>query len=122
MIKDKKAKRSSHPVMFFIYMSILLILISGIANALNFQVTYDKLTTIAGEVETTTVAVNSLLSLDGLKFLITSAYDNLISFVPFGALLIAAIAFGIALKSGFLKTLSNKLTKKIPKFLIVFLY
>ena len=27
MIKDKKAKRSSHPVMFFIYMSILLILI-----------------------------------------------------------------------------------------------
>ena len=50
MIKDKKAKRSSHPVMFFIYMSILLILISGIANALNFQVTYDKLTTISGEV------------------------------------------------------------------------
>ena len=122
MINPKKLKRSSHPVMFFIYMSLLVIVVSGIANVLNFQVTYDKLTTIAGEVETTTVAVNSLLSLDGIKFIITSSYDNLINFVPFGSLLIAAIAFGIALKSGFLKTLCNKLTKKIPKFIVVFIY
>ena len=84
MINTKKLRRSSHPVMFFIYMSLLVIIISGIANALNMQVTYDKLTTIAGEVESTTVAVNSLLSLDGIKFLMTSAYDNLINFVPFG--------------------------------------
>ena len=122
MINTKKLKRSSHPVMFFIYLSLLAIVLSGIANALNFQVTYDKLTTIAGEVETTTIAVNSLLSLDGLKFLITSAYDNLTKFVPFGSLLIASIAFGIAYKSGFLKTLCTKVTKKIPKFIVVFLY
>lgn len=122
MINPKKLKRSSHPVMFFIYMSLLVVVISGIANVLNFQVTYDKLTTIAGEVESTTIAVNSLLSLDGIKFIITSAYDNLINFVPFGSLLIAAIAFGIALKSGFLKTLCTKVTKKIPKFIIVFIY
>lgn len=122
MINTKKLKRSSHPVMFFIYMSLLVVIISGIANALNFQVTYDKLTTIAGEVESTTVAVNSLLSLDGIKFIITSAYDNLINFVPFGSLLIAAIAFGIALKSGFLKTLCGKILKKVPKFIVVFVY
>lgn len=122
MIKDKKLKRSSHPVMFFVYMSLLVVVISGIASALNFQVTYDKLTTIAGEVETTTIAVNSLLSLDGLRFLITSAYDNLVSFVPFGSLLIAAIAFGIALKSGFLKTLCNKINKRVPKYVIIFIY
>ncbi len=122
MINAKKLKRSSHPVMFFIYMSLLVIVISGIANALNFQVTYDKLTTIAGEVESTTIAINSLLSLDGIKFLMTSAYDNLASFVPFGSLLIAAIAFGIALKSGFLKTICNKINKSIPKFIVIFVY
>ncbi len=121
-MKNKKIKRSSHPVMYFIYISILMILISGIANALNFQVTYDKLTTIAGEVESTTTAVNSLISLDGLKFLITSVYDNLVSFLPFGSFLIASIAFGIALKSGFLKSLCAKLTKRIPKFIVVFIY
>lgn len=122
MINPKKLKRSSHPVMFFIYLSILVVIISAIASTLNMQVTYDRLTTIAGEVESTTIAVNSLLSLDGIKFLITSAYDNLINFVPFGSLLIAAISFGIALKSGFLRTLCNKITKKIPKFIIVFIY
>ena len=121
MIKNK-IKRSSHPVMFFIYLSLLVIIISGIANALNFQATFDKLTTIAGEVETSTYSVNSLISLDGLKFIITSAYDNLINFVPFGALLLASIAFGIALKSGFLKTLCTRLTKKVPKFIIIFIY
>ncbi len=122
MISPKKLKRSSHPVMFFIYLILLVIVISGIMNALNFQVTYDKLTTIAGEVESNTIAVNSLLSLDGIKFIITSAYTNLVEFVPFGSLLIAAISFGIALKSGFLKTLCNKLNKKIPKYILVFIY
>ena len=122
MSKKRKNKRSSHPVMFFIYMIILVVLASGIASALNFQVTYDKLTTIAGEVESTTVAVNSLFSLDGLRFFITSAYDNLINFAPFGSLLMASIAFGIALKSGFLKTLCTKLTNKVPKFILVFLF
>ena len=122
MINPKKLKRSSHPVMFFIYMSLLVIIISAIASALNFQVTYDQLTTIAGEVESKTTAANSLLSLDGIKFIMTSAYDNLINFVPFGSMLIASIAFGIALKSGFLKSLCNKLNKKIPKFLIIFVF
>lgn len=122
MFNPKKLKRSSHPVMFFIYLSLLVIIVSGIANALNFQVTYDKLTTIAGEVESTTISVNSLISVDGIKFLMTSAYNNLIDFVPFGALLIAAISFGIASKSGFLKTLCNKITNKVPRTLIIFIY
>lgn len=122
MIKEKKMKRSSHPVMFFIYMSLLVVVISGVFSALNFQVTYDKLTTIAGEVETTTIAVNSLLSMDGLRFLITSAYDNLVKFIPLGSLLIASISFGMAYKSGFLKTLCNKITKRIPKFVVIFIY
>ena len=78
MIDTKKLRRSSHPVMFFIYLSLLVVVLSGMANALNFQVTYDKLTTIASVGEKTTIAVNSLLSLDGIKFLITSAYDNLV--------------------------------------------
>ena len=121
-MKGKKTKRSSHPVMFFIYLLLLVMIASGILDALNVQVTYDKLTTIAGEVESTTIAVNSLISFHGLKFLITSAYDNLVSFVPFGAMLIASIAFGIALKSGFLKTLCNMATKRIPKFIVVFIY
>lgn len=122
MAKRKKTMRSSHPVMFFIYISILVIIISGIASALNFQVTYDKLTTISGEVTTTTVAVNSLFSLDGLKFLLTSTYDNLVEFAPFGTLLISSIALGIAINSGFLKVLFSKLNKKVPKFILVFIY
>ena len=122
MFNSKKLKRSSHPVMFFIYMSLLVIVVSGIASALNFQVTYDKLTTIAGEVESTTISVNSLLSIDGIKFLITSAYDNLVNFAPFGSLLIAAISFGIASKSGFLKVLCSKITNKVPKYIVIFIY
>ena len=37
MINTKKLKRSSHPVMFFIYLSLLAIVLSGIANALNLR-------------------------------------------------------------------------------------
>ncbi len=121
-MKSKLIKRSSHPVMFFVYLSLLFIVISGIASALNFQVTYEGLTTIAGEVESKTVAVNSLLSLDGLKYLITSAYNNLSTYTPFAMLLIAAISFGIALKSNFLRVLFGKICSKVPKWVVVFLY
>ncbi len=120
-MKNKKSKKSFHPVMFFIYLSIVVILLSGILDALNVQVTYDKLTTIAGEVESTTIAVNSFLSLDGLKFLLTSAYSNLTEFAPLGSLIIVSISFGIALKSGFLKSLCLK-TNKIPRYIVIFLY
>lgn len=122
MGKTDKIKRSSHPVMFFIYLSLLVILISGITSALNLQVTYDKLTTILGEAESNTVSVNSLLSLDGLRFLISNVLENLKSFTPFSSFLVSSIAFAIAYKSGFLKSLCGKITKKIPKFLIVFIY
>ena len=54
-MKNNKNKRSSHPVMFFIYLSVLLIVASGIASALNMQVTYETLTTIVGEVDSQTV-------------------------------------------------------------------
>lgn len=121
-MKGNKIIKSSHPVMFFVYLSLIFIVLSGILSALNMQVTYDKLTTIAGEVESTTVTVNSLLSLDGIKFLLTSVVNNLINFAPFTNLLIAAIALGIAINSGFLKTLCTKVTKKIPKAFVVFIY
>ena len=121
-MKNSKNKRSSHPVMFFIYLSVLLIVLSGIASALNMQVTYETLTTIVGEVDSQTVGINSLLSLDGLKFLLTSSYETLTSFNPFSMLLIAAIGFGVAYKSGYLKSLCSKITKKVPKFIVVFIY
>lgn len=121
-MKTKKIIKSSHPVMYFIYLSIIFIVLSAILSAINMQATYDTLTTVAGEVESTTVSVNSIFSLDGIKFLISSVYDNLIKFAPFSNLLIATIALGIAINSGFLKSLCSKITKKVPKSLVVFLF
>ena len=121
MAKNKNKRRSFHPVMFYVYLCIVVIIISGIASALNFQVTYDKLTLIAGEVSSTTITVNSLFSLDGLKFLLTSCVDNLKEFAPFTSLLISAIAMGIAINSGYVKTLITKVSSKIPKYILVFL-
>ena len=118
----KKKTRSSHPMMFYIYLTILVIIVSAIASALNFQVTYDKLTLIAGEVSSTTVTVNSLFSLDGLKFILTSSIDNLKDFAPFASLLVSSIALGVAFNSGFIKSLISKISKKIPKYVLVFLY
>lgn len=111
-----------HPIMTFLLLSALVIIVSGILDAFDASVTYNKINLKTGGYESTLVTVESLLSLSGLKYIFSNTVSNFVSFTPFCMLLIVLIGIGIMDRSGFLDTIFFVLTKKLSKSFVTFLF
>ena len=123
MFKKKfsfREKMTLHPIMTLLILCGVTILLSGILSFAGAQVTYNKVDANLLEYTPTTIQVNSLFSLRGLKYIFTNTVLNFISFTPLSSLIIILIGFGIMEKSGFLKTAITLLTKKAKKKTVTF--
>ena len=111
--KLKLKKFYFHPITMFIVLSLIIVLCSAILSKFEMQATYNVINTNTNEVESKIVAVENLLSFDGMKFIISNAATNFISFAPLGMLLISLIGLGIAEATGFIDTFSKKYLRKL---------
>lgn len=123
--KLKLKKFYLHPVTTFILLTFLVMLISGVCSLFEMQATYSKLNITTGEIETELVAVENLFNFDGIKYLISNASKNFISFTTLSNLLMALIGLGIAQATGlidtFIKRVLGKIDNKKITFIIIFL-
>ena len=114
-----------HPITVFLFLTLLMMILSGILSVFEMQATYNTINPNTNDLEPTLVAVKNLFSFDGMKFLIGDATTNFISFAPLGTLLLALIGITIAEATGFIETLSKRFFKKMPKevftFIIIFI-
>ena len=123
MFKNRRKfheKMTLHPIMTLLFLIGLTILASGILSFIGAQATYNKVDPNLLEYTPTTVQVNSLFSLSGLKYIFTNTVLNFVSFTPLSSLIIILIGFGIMEKSGFLKTAITSLTKKAKRRKVTF--
>ncbi len=123
MFKKKfsfREKMTLHPIMTLIILCGVAILVSGILSFIGAQVTYNKVDPNLLEYTPTTIQVNSLFSLRGLKYIFSNTVLNFVSFTPLSSLIIILIGFGIMEKSGFLKTAITLLTKNAKKKTVTF--
>lgn len=116
-----KEKIGLHPVMTLLIMCFVVILLSGILSLFNVQSTFNQISTKTGEYQATTEAVNSLLSLSGLKYIFTNTVANFANFTVLSHLIIVLLGIGIMKQSGFLKTVITILTKKSKKTTVTFM-
>ena len=123
--KLKLKKFYFHPITVFLFLTLLMMILSGILSVFEMQATYNTINPNTNDLEPTLVAVKNLFSFDGMKFLIGDATTNFISFAPLGTLLLALIGITIAEATGFIETLSKRFFKKMPKevftFIIIFI-
>lgn len=120
MKKSFKEKMTLHPLMTLLILIFVTMVISGFLSILGVQVTYNKINGDMLEYTKATVAIKSLLSLSGLKYIFTSTISNFVSFAPLSSLIIILIGIGVMEKSGFLKTAFTLLTKKAKKKNVTF--
>lgn len=128
-MKEKKKLRLKkfylHPVTAFILLTFLTMILSGICALFQMQATYQTINPITGNLETTMVMVENLFSFNGIKYLISNASKNFISFTTLSNLLIALIGLGIMQATGlldtFIKRILTKIDKKMITFIIIFL-
>ena len=123
--KLKLKKFYLHPVTAFIVLIFLTMLLSGICSLAGMQATYSSVNPATGNIDTTVIAVENLFSFDGIKYLISNATKNFISFTTLSNLLIALIGLGIMQATGFLDTFIKrylvKIDNKVITFIIIFL-
>ena len=124
-MRDKKKLKLKkfyfHPITVFLVLSFIIVLLSGILSNLEMQATYNTINATTNELESQIVSVENLLSFDGMKFIISNAATNFISFTPLATLLISLIGLCIAEATGFIEAFSRKYIKKLTNTQMTFI-
>lgn len=121
--KLKLKKFSFHPITSFIFLIVAVMIISFVLSLFQVQATYSKVNG-SGELESVLVTVENVLNFQGIKYLISNAAKNFVSFTPLSTLLIGLIGLSIAHASGlidtFIKRGTLKINNKTLTFIVIF--
>ncbi|OYW52480.1 MAG: p-aminobenzoyl-glutamate transporter [Hyphomicrobium sp. 32-62-53] len=110
-----------HPAIIFFILIGIVIAFSAIFGMLGTTVTYDAYDEAVGDIVEKTTSVRSLLSPDGIRFMLTSPVANFLGFTGVGVILVAMIGVGIAEESGLIATLVRKLVAIAPQSIFTFM-
>ena len=116
----KKRKKFS-PIVTFIILTFATILLSGFLNLINVQTEYVTVNKATSDFVNNVVEVKNLFSASGIKYIVTHAVSNFVSFAPLSTLIIVLIGIGVLEKSGFLKSFFTILTKNSKKNTVTFI-
>ena len=120
-MEEIKKKRGLHPVWFFILLSVITVFLSFIFSLINLQGMKYQVNQ-SGTVTTTILTVKSLLTLSGLKFILGNTIDNFLKFIPLGTVVVGLIGMGSLIKTGLLKEIFSRISKKVPRLVMFFLF
>ena len=99
-----------HPTLLFVWLCLLLLPLTALLSGLDIQATHP--------VNSDTVEIRSLLSADGIRYLLTSMVSNFTGFAPLGVVLVAMLGIGIAEQSGLLGACLQALVRRTPAALL----
>jgi len=106
------------PLTIFFFLAVFVVILSGIGAAMGWSATGEMYNTATGAVEETTIKVNSLFSISGLQYILTSAVSNFTSYNPLGMTIVIMLGIGVAEGSGYLGGLIKKVVKVTPAWLV----
>ncbi|NRA42054.1 MAG: AbgT family transporter, partial [Pseudomonadales bacterium] len=107
-----------NPVLLFLYLSIAVVLLSGIAAFFELSVNDPRPLGSPGRELSGSISVISLCTLAGLHRILTSLVSNFIQFAPLGTVLVALLGVGIAERSGLISALMRKIIIGAPAKLV----
>ena len=143
---EKAGNKVPHPVMIFVGLIGIVVALSAVLALFNVEVTtqvaepapvsaeydFEGGTDYVGiegveapnpddiHIETETIGVNSLLSVDGIRFMLTSPVQNFNNFGVVGVIIIAMLGIGVAEEAGFMAAIIRKVVKVSPPKLLTF--
>ena len=110
-----------HPAIIFFLLIGIVVLLSVIFAALGTSVTYEGYDPVVNDIVEQHASVRSLLSPDGIRFMVTSPVANFLGFAGVGVILVAMIGVGLAEESGLIATLVRKIVAIAPAGLFTFI-
>lgn len=107
-----------HPVTLFAIICVGVLLLSGLAGVMEWQVTDPRPEGAAGRAEDGTIRAVSLLNPEGLRRIGSGMVTNFTGFAPLGTVLVALLGVGIAERSGLLAAAVRALVLGAPRSLL----
>ena len=105
-----------HPIVLFAIFTAAVVVISAICSALGVSATGELISN--GQLQETTITTVSLLTKEGLTYMLTNVVTNFTTYAPLGMVLIAMLGVGIAEQSGLINTMLKSAVKITPEKLI----
>ena len=103
---ERIGNRLPHPTLLFVWLALSLLPITALLAALDISAVHPT----SGE----GVVIQSLVSGDGLRYILPNLVKNFISFAPLGVVIVAMLGIGIAEQSGLLSMLLSRLVARTP--------
>lgn len=108
---EKAGNALPNPATLFIILSFIIIVISDISARLALSVTFETFNAAENAITVQNVNAISLLSHDGIRFIVTSFVSNFTGFFPMGVVFTIMIGVAIADRTGFLAAILRRLAK-----------
>ncbi|MBR5128340.1 MAG: AbgT family transporter [Roseburia sp.] len=105
-----------HPVALFAGLALIIVVLSAILSATGLSATGELISN--GELKEQTITVVSLLTKDGLAYMLTNCVSNFTTYAPLGMVLVAMLGVGVAEQSGLINTLLKRTVTVTPAKLI----
>ena len=115
-MKNKKFS----PIFVFIILTFSTIILSFILSLFSLQAEYSTVNSITSSLQNNVIQVENLLSVSGIKYIITNTVSNFVNFEPLSMLIITLIGIGVLEKSGFARTFFTLITQNFRKYSITF--
>ena len=97
---ERVGNKVPHPAVIFFILAGLVILLSHLLYLLGTTVSYEVVNPETHKVETATATVNSLLSADGIRFMMTSMVRNFANFGPVAIIFVVMVGVDLAEQAG----------------------
>src|SRR5262245_62547845 len=112
---ERMGNRVPHPAVIFFILTGLVIALSHLFYLLGTSVAYEVVNPQTHQIERATAAVKSLLSADGIRFMLTSMVPNFMNFGPVGIILVVMIGVGLAEQAGLMGAFIKKIVQGTPR-------
>lgn len=107
-----------HPITLFALLALTVVILSAILQKMGITATGEILDTKTMEVQEKTIFVTSLLTPEGITYMIKNAITNFTGFAPVGVVLVTILGVGCAEGSGYISAAMKVLVSKTPAKLI----
>ncbi|MFI3230010.1 MAG: AbgT family transporter [bacterium] len=115
---EKTGNALPHPITLFGSFAFAVVILSAILGAFNVSATGELINSATGELEETTVYIKSLLTDDGITYMISSLITNFTGFAALGVVLVTMLGVGCAEGSGYISAALKKVVSVTPASLI----
>lgn len=115
---ERVGNKLPHPITLFGIFCLAIMIISAIAAGVGLSSTGELIDRTTNEVSLQTIKAVSLLSREGIVYMLENAISNFVNFAPLGMVLVGMFGIGTAEGSGYISALLKRTVQITPAALV----